>query len=1063
MIKIICGRAAEQVRKDLFHAVSENLTNGRKSYLLVPEQQVLAYEDEAIRNLPSSAPLNFTVTSFSLLSDIVLRKHGGLSFRTLSKPIKVLSMWNALHQVSPLLKAYRRSSFESLCQSMLVCTDELKSAGILPEHLEDAVQFLGDTPALQDKLSDISLIYSAYFSLLQNRYGDANDSLRILNETLKKHRFFEGADVFIDSFTDFTPIQYRIIEHMIRQAKNVVIAFPCDPETDSSFQFESVRRTFDDIKKSAQRYEKDVLTERSENTRNTDGPLSYLCKSLWDPTASRFSSTDISDIPIEIYKAKDLHDEVCACINLVRREIYRGRSFKDVVILSRNPKKYEKLLSASAAQSGIPLFTSDRQPLAGRSFVTYLTSLLRIMSGGWQRSDLLAHLKCGLSGISTDDVNRFELYVSRWNINGKAHFTGKEFSAPFKKLGDSASKDGDAFLDSANLIKNTLFPSILALEKELTSAPTIKDMLVSLCNYLEERKVYTELHELSERLYKINDRKGADQTSRIYKTVLDIFDDTAYCLQDEAACSVSELSSLLELLFSAADLGSIPTLQDEVILADASLYRSFGHKTAIVLGLCDGEFPRPTQSEGLITLTEKERLRAEGLPLLSDPCDDASKEYLHVWRAFSCAKERLICTYPATDAAGSPTRPSIVLARVSAIFGTLPCKNTEDVTEEILHDPLSMLMRLSLQKKNSALYDFICKYLEEKGVDSARAFSKEESLVKEHTLCDSTDAPKPDSISPSALEEYNKCAFSYFCSRILKLQSGEKNSFSPALAGTLIHMMIENYLKQTDKSLSPDELCMDAAMRCYEDTCPEHLRDSERLKMNFERTAINAALLARYVDMEMENTSFKPMAFEVDTHRTGGLKLECDPPTRVFGRIDRVDEADCNGEKFLRVIDYKSGKKKFTVDAMEKGIQLQLPLYLLSLVKGGASTGTVKKTAGGFLYLSSAITKKTVSHAADAANTDAVMTSLLLCIETSGIMNSLFVKKKNARLQAMTDEALDELLSKARSVSSESVSRMGKGVFSAKPQKNEKTYPCDYCAYAAICRKEKHDKTKGKF
>ena len=563
MIKIICGGSAEQIRKDIFNSVSENLAHGRTSFLLVPEQQVLAYEDEAMHNLPSSAPLNFTVTSFSLLSDIVLRKHGGLSFRTLSKPIKVLTMWNALRQVSPLMSAYKRSSFESLCPSMLACADELKSSGILPEHLSDAIPFLDDAPAFQDKLRDISLVYSVYFSLLQNRYGDANDSLRILDNTLKKHRFFEGCDVFIDSFTDFTPIQYRIVEHIIRQAKNVTIALPTDPEGDRSFQFESVRRTFSDIKKSAESYEKELTTERPDQSNSANDPLSYLCKNLWDPTSARLQcDVESADFPVECYRAKDLHDEVCACINLVRREIYRGRSYKDIVIISRNPKKYEKLLSASAAQSGIPLFASDRQPLAGRSFVTYLTSLLRIISGSWQRADVLAHLKCGLSGISADDLNRFELYVSRWKTNGKRHFTGKDFSAPFNSF--NASSTDDPFVQSANLIKNSLFPSIIALEKELTSAPTIKDMLAAICNYLEERKVYAELSALSDRLLAIDDRKGAEQTARIYKTVLDLFDDTAYCLQDEPACSVSELSSLLELLFSSADLGSIPTLQDEV-------------------------------------------------------------------------------------------------------------------------------------------------------------------------------------------------------------------------------------------------------------------------------------------------------------------------------------------------------------------------------------------------------------------------------------------------------------------------------------------------------------------
>ena len=56
---------------------------------------------------------------------------------------------------------------------------------------------------------------------------------------------------------------------------------------------------------------------------------------------------------------------------------------------------------------------------------------------------------------------------------------------------------------------------------------------------------------------------------------------------------------------------------------------------------------------------------------------------------------------------------------------------------------------------------------------------------------------------------------------------------------------------------------------------------------------------------------------------------------RLYGRIDRVDGWEHDGALYLRVVDYKTGSKKFKLSDICEGVNMQMLLYLFSLIKRG--------------------------------------------------------------------------------------------------------------------------------
>lgn len=71
---------------------------------------------------------------------------------------------------------------------------------------------------------------------------------------------------------------------------------------------------------------------------------------------------------------------------------------------------------------------------------------------------------------------------------------------------------------------------------------------------------------------------------------------------------------------------------------------------------------------------------------------------------------------------------------------------------------------------------------------------------------------------------------------------------------------------------------------------------------------------------------------------------------QVVGKVDRVDTMQRDGVTYLRVVDYKTGGKEFSLDDVWCGLNLQMLLYLFSLCAdgGGPFAGAVP---AGVLYL----------------------------------------------------------------------------------------------------------------
>ena len=107
---------------------------------------------------------------------------------------------------------------------------------------------------------------------------------------------------------------------------------------------------------------------------------------------------------------------------------------------------------------------------------------------------------------------------------------------------------------------------------------------------------------------------------------------------------------------------------------------------------------------------------------------------------------------------------------------------------------------------------------------------------------------------------------------------------------------------------------------------------------------------------ELSDSDFEPLAFELGFGADGQLPAvtirEAGEELRVVGKVDRVDGWLKDGKLYLRVVDYKTGAKRFDLAELRYGLGLQMLLYLFTLRdEGGKLFGGYPIEPAGVLYL----------------------------------------------------------------------------------------------------------------
>ncbi|MBP3377346.1 MAG: PD-(D/E)XK nuclease family protein [Clostridia bacterium] len=1109
MVNFIIGRAGSGKSTALCEMIKNEIANGgRQVVLLVPEQQAVVWETKMASVLPASANLRLEITNFTRLSNSVFREGGGLVDTVIDEGSRSLLVWRAMLSVWEHLRVYNRDHEDRCIPHLMNAIDELKSSGVTPIEAEAALDELrlqrGETDGkgvgdLLSRLSDAVMVYAAYEDILHEEYIDRGDLLANLALALDKCEYFRGKAVFVDSFFSLTAPEERILYRIMSQADEVTLTFACPPDIAESrreIQFGEVREYLKNVTSMASRLGLEInRVELTQNLRHKNSPtLSAVEKHLFNYTSPMPAPVcDEGEGDVKIIKCTDRFDEAEACAAIIEKLHREGYRNSDIAVVAGNMTSREGVLDTVLRRHGINCFMSEPGSVSTSPAVRLVLSALGVAVGGWQRKNIIRLLKTGMTPVGRDadeiigkfEGDIFETYTGTWNIHGRRMYTGDDWCMNPDGYKTEISKSAEVMLKWANSVKNKLIPP---LDRPLSvfdgGVANVRDIAVGIVNFAEEYGVQHSLREIAGSYRAIGMTADAKKAESSWQSVCEILDKMVNML-GETRLDASRFAGLFARVASAMDVSTIPTGIDEVVLGSATGVRFDRVRCVIMLGSVDGEFPGSVRDGGsFFDDGDKTVLESVGLALDSLDVDmRTAREYFMYYRTAASPTDKLYILAP-TDG-GDLSEGAL---RIQAItdsttsFAAMPLS-------EVVYSRAGAEYQLSRRTDLSEIALLTSLVGETAGADVP--LTAENDVIADL----GGNEVRRMSLSQTRIDTFVQCPFNYSCKYLMKIKPEAKAEIRTPDIGTFMHHVMERFFSgMSAEQLVSDNISEEALREMSDDIIREYLAElsegsgtaygSEhdgRIEYLFIRLSRYVPVFLRAVLREIGQSRFKPVAFELPMGIDGEggvppITFETEDGTEVTlrGIADRIDMYEEGGKKYLRVVDYKTGAKSFSMDNVSRGIDVQLLIYLFTVWKRGIPslgiTGDV--VPAGAVYFSA----RPTAHPSDTMLTPDEAAELSIDkIERSGIyladedvlramdgeLGGKYVAVKvsgeeiKSSKKSTTLLSLDEfgsLYTELEKILCGIATEMKCGKAEAKPESVGGKSPCEWCDNRYICK-----------
>ena len=863
----------------------------------------------------------------------------------------------------------------------------LKEDGIYPKDLLEQIDKV-EKREDRVKLKDIALIYEKYEGLLlSNSFIDVPGIFKELNNILTvenvnlifRNAFFEVDSIFIDGFSVFRLPEINLIK-MLTKVNDVRIVILFDYFEKNTNLFGHLDECYNKFLDAG--FEKLELKPKTEN----DKFARHLNKYLFNYIGLKFDKYDARDF-VTLIEAKDRVDEVKTIARLIK-SIVNDRPDIDlskICVATYRPEKYTNLFREIFPIYGIPANITDRFYLERSPLVSAIISLLEIPANDYAISGIVKVLMssyfdfCAGTGRELKPDN---IYSASRELKIKS---GREFwkerverRIDFIKAKLEMTNDEDEYnqlIRELNLFNEALldFEGLMEIvDKFSAETMTPSEFKERLREVLRSLRVEEQILKFP-RSVAVHDEIERD--ARAYQKFIEVVDEVLevfeFNMKRRERYRFNFYVDLIKKAISRVRYNIRQKYGYGVYVTALEETRGLNFDVMIIAGLVDTEFPSVYEPE--VFLSEELR-KTEWRHKLDE-------RYLF-YQGVVNFKTHLYLTYPRTDGENELVRSRFIdsleqvveFKKVSSdefdrgifsmlelydkfgrflkfelgdrgfdfVVGKFP-KLVEDYGDRIKY--IFDVSRINISRSESH------HYVEYEGVVET-FYDEEKKKLGEH---------EERIFSISQLETYGKCPFRYFAERVLNLRTFEEieELLTPIERGILYHeVLYKFYTSWVELGLNIAEN-VDKAKELIVKIAFEKANEFE-INHPLWRVEVDELVenMRKFIDLEANSIGYKPKYFEVAFGPKVGsrakvdVNLSTDKPiqvgkVKIQGKIDRID---VNGNKFL-IYDYKTGRYVPTLDDLDRGIHLQIPIYIKVAEEIFKDKGYEMESVGGVNYI----------------------------------------------------------------------------------------------------------------
>lgn len=1083
------------------------LKRNKTFFVLVPEQFTMQTQRELVKRQENHSIINVGVVSFPRLAYRVFDELGMGNLNILEETGKNLLLRRVAEEQQEhlqLLKAnMKRTGYISEMKSVI---SELTQYQITPEQLDIFIQDEEQSPLFRYKIQDIQTIYQGFEDYLKGRYITPEELLEVLAQVAVESKILKNSVIVLDGFTGFTPVQYHLLETLLRLADEIVVTVTLD-EREDPYYSSGIQELFYMSKKTVEILSKIAVNNHieqkepywvhhTENSRFSNSPsLLWLEQNLFrskprvydrnirteykdrkkgSGKQDNFYEKSLSNENQDIFlyslqnPRQELHFIVKEIKRLIREEQYR---YKDMAIVCGDVEMYGNYAKEIFDTYQIPLFLDTKKDIVFHPMTEFLKQVLYLIEQDFSYEAVLGYLRCGLSGISIEDIDILENYLLSEGIRGF-----RKWQTKWVRHGRIQSHEE---LEKINTLREKLVEQFSPLwevfRKKEGQYHTVLEESRALYLLIFQLDIELQLKEYEEYFEQEGETALAKEYAQIYKIVMDLMDKIVDLLGEERM-SVREYREIWESGLEAAAVGIIPPGYDRVVFGDIERTRLSDIKVLFFVGVNDGLIPKTTEHGGIISQSDREWFASHGMELAPTDRERSFIQKFYLYLNLTKPSEKLYITWFRVSQDGKETKKSYLVSIILKMFPKIVSVRMEETLglEQIVTPRSSLkffVEGLKAAKKGMLYPEWKGLYQWYMSQDAWREKVKpflEAVFYKYHSK------PMGKNItralygtvlenSVTRLEQFSACAYSYFLQYGLKLEERHLGEFAPVDMGNMFHEALERYSNAMEEAgyhwfdvpIEVEEALIEKAVEetlgaGFDHMLLQEARTTyllERMKRILKRTVETIA-------EQIKNSHFSPEGYEISFSFAENLNavnfiLSEEEKMRLKGRIDRIDTRKTENQVYVKVIDYKSGNHEFQLLSLYHGLQLQLVVYLNSAIELLKRKYPGKEVLPGGMYyyhLEDPIIEGT-SQQTDAEIREKILEELKLK-GIAGEKEDESVSKKSKR----ADKEEFEILSK---YVNHKIREIGKSIFDgeigARPYQLGNRTGCDYCPYSGIC------------
>lgn len=953
MLKLITGGSHTQREILFIDSVKKQAENGSDVLVIIPDQFSFEYDKKLYSALGGKLFNKIKTAGFNRLSELVAKQYGSGSKDNADENAVVITMYKAVKRLKKtgdvrfFERALNKSSFVS---EAILLINELVRSGITYYDLRIAAENVEGT--LSAKLFDLSRLFQFYFEELEK--AGLKNSLTSVGECCElaeKHSFFENKYVFIDSFNDFSADEYKLIESMMKQAEMITVSLVISQENKARINqspFAETMRTLGNLKRLANAHNISVY-ETAVNRNDKDefnADIAHIDSNLYCCKPDSL----VNSRNVKLLSATDLYEEteyVCAEISrLIREENFK---YKDIAVLAGNLNEISSVIEGTFERYEIPYFIDCKQGAGQSALVIYLKSIFDcVMSKNWNTEKLLKYIKSPLADFLDYDICDLENYCITWNVNGS--MWNEDFLA----------EASEASLERINQTRKRVVEPLHKFKSACENA-TAQDICVAFYKLLDDIKLSQQMFskiKIASSLENDEEFELAREFKQLWQTVLSAVS-SIYTDMDNDIMSLREFYDVFSLMISRMTVSRPPQKADCVRIASTDHSRLSNVKTAFVMEANDGVFPAGIRNKGLLSLRDKKILEETGLSMIDNSLKGIESQRLNVYLSLTLPEDKLYVLYSESDSMGGLKSPSVAVSMMKKMFDGIENK-IQNIDVEFFCTSYRTALYKYLEKSNDRRCNVAS--VGESLKSSAEYEEKLENIlknadVKSHGLSDemanklffSNDL----NMSATRIKDYYSCPFMYYCKYGLNLKKTYPVKINPVNTGNLIHSCFERIMSREDDKGHKEydknfvNLSDDIIKQTVHEEFQNYINDNlggdfgktASFKEAIKRLEASAFYNIKNIQTELEDSLFVPEAFEYKLTKTDGesiLQLEVDKDIHINirGSIDRVDIFTApDGQRYVRIIDYKTGNTTLRLEDLYNGLNLQMLVYLLAVTQ----------------------------------------------------------------------------------------------------------------------------------